>query len=84
MSQLEIGDTALYLLKGADWVLLWIMQATTTLIPNLGDFDSTRYVAYGYNIDANLLSQQTSVTLAFALAASVVGYFMLKTREIAA
>jgi hypothetical protein len=41
-------------------------------------------VAYGFNIDGNLLAEHCLITLAFVFVLSIYGYFFLKSREVAA
>ena len=53
------------------------------ILPPLGQFDCADYVAYGFNISANWIGQRGLTTLGFAVVLLVVGYFFLKTREVA-
>jgi hypothetical protein len=41
-------------------------------------------VAYGFNIPGDLLAQNATVTAAFWVVLSIYGYFLLKSREVAA
>ena len=67
-----------------DQGLLLLMSFTANILPNYDSFDTTDYVAYGFDIYGGLLSRNLMVGLVYTLAASLVGYFFLKTREVAA
>lgn len=66
-----------------DWWLQGALWMVAQLLPPLGRFECTDYVAYGFNVSANWVGQQGLTTLGFALALFVVSYFFLKTREVA-
>lgn len=66
-----------------DKVLMFFVWVAAEIFPDYRSFNTSRFVAYGYNIDGNLLSQHCLITVAFVLVLSVYGYFFLKSREIA-
>ena len=70
-------------LKGVDKVLGYILGAVTAALPDFSAFDYSRFVAYGFDIPANLVEVQATTMLAFLLPVFVVGYFFLKMREVA-
>jgi hypothetical protein len=71
-------------IKWIDFGLLYIMQAAVSIVPDYSKLGTSNYVAYGFNIDPNLMGQQMATCFAYALAVSIAGYFFLKSREIAA
>ncbi|HTN74131.1 MAG TPA: ABC transporter permease [Pirellulaceae bacterium] len=81
---LEIGKWPERFIKAIDFVMMQGMQGVASLLPNYKWFDSANYVAYGMNISGDAVAQHASLALAYCLVALVVGYFFLKTREIAA
>ncbi|MCP4817172.1 MAG: hypothetical protein GY888_32050, partial [Planctomycetaceae bacterium] len=48
------------------------------------EFNTVDKVAYGFNIDNGLVARHCLITLAYFFVISVIGYFILKTRELAA
>ncbi len=82
-TDLEVGSVTNFVVKIIDQGFALMLYASTFVVPTFGDFDTVRFVSYGYNIDAVLLSTLCLQTLAYALGASIVAYFVLKTREIA-
>ncbi|MBN1590386.1 MAG: hypothetical protein JW888_12800 [Pirellulales bacterium] len=66
-----------------DAVLQKGLLVVAKLLPPLREFDCAGYVAYGFNISADWIAEQGLTTLSFAVALFVVGYFFLKTREVA-
>ena len=54
------------------------------MIPDWGRFRTAKYVAYGFDISGELVAIQLVLTALFVLGLTVVAYFFLKTREIAA
>lgn len=81
---LEGNAVAIGIVKAIDFVMMQAMNAMTYLLPDYGKFSTADYVAYGYNIDFNLIAQHATMGLTYFLVISVIGYFCLKTREIAA
>ena len=71
-------------LMGIDFVIMNVMSFMTYFIPNYNYFSTSAYVENGYNIPMNLMVQQLLTGLAYMVCASLVAYFCLKTREIAA
>ena len=67
-----------------DGGLLIIMQGVGSILPNYGKFNTTDYVAYGFNIYGGLLGRHFVIGMIYVLATTAVGYFFLKTREVAA
>jgi len=59
---------------------LWVVAR---ILPPFGDFDCADYVAYGFNVSGSWIGERGLTTLGFAVALFVVGYFFLKTREVA-
>jgi hypothetical protein len=60
------------------------MRAIANLLPNYRWFDTSKFVAYGMNIDADATGQHLTLALAYIIVVLIVGYFFMKTREIAA
>jgi ABC-type transport system involved in multi-copper enzyme maturation permease subunit len=81
---LEIGKWAENIIKGFDFASVQVMRAVANLLPNYSWFDSSGYVAYGMNVSNNAVLQHATLAFAYCLVAIIVGYFFLKTREIAA
>jgi len=71
--------------KTGDTILLASMQITSEAIPNFRSyFESANYVAFGYDITWNMLAQQSLIAAACVLVVSIIGFVLLKTREIGA
>jgi hypothetical protein len=83
-TDMEIYDWVNKSIKGVDFVLMQVMRGTTYILPDYTQFDTTQFVANGYDIYASLVGQQVTMAAVYFMAVAVVGYFFLKTREIAA
>ncbi len=81
---LDMGKVVDSIVKIFDGVFMFFMWLGARVIPDFTDFNTSRFVAYGFNIDGNLVMQHLLVTLAFVVVLSIFGYFFLKSREIAA
>ncbi len=66
--------------QGAMFTIWTVFQA----LPSFGQFNTSEFVAYGYNIFDALVARHLTMTLAYFLLTSLVAYFFLKTRELAA
>ncbi|MGH8246863.1 MAG: hypothetical protein ACREUU_10570, partial [Gammaproteobacteria bacterium] len=89
MTDLEVAGWMDRVIKVIDKGLIGIVYAMTYLLPNFshdnasGGLGTSQFVASGYNIYADLMGQHITASLVYFLGAAIVGYFFLKTREIA-
>ena len=83
-TDLELGSIASYIVKKIDTAFAMLLYSTTFVVPSFSDFDTVDYVAYGYNIDIAVISILLCKAFSYALGTTLIGYFVLKTREIAA
>ncbi|MFO7907070.1 MAG: ABC transporter permease [Planctomycetota bacterium] len=84
---LELDPTgiAVSIVQFVDRVLLTIMNALAGVLPDFSGLGrAAQYVAYNYDFHNQLLARQCLTTLVYVTAITIVGYFLLKTREIAA
>ncbi len=83
--QFGAGQIGVRLVKFTDNILLTIMNAVATILPDFSGLGrAAEYVAYNLSYHDQLLARQFIMTLIYVTAISIVGYFFLKTREIAA
>jgi hypothetical protein len=82
-TDLEVGPTTDFIVKTIDKGFALLLFGTTFLVPNFGEFDTVRFVAYGYDIDFTTLVIIALKALSYTIGTTVVAYFVLKTREIA-
>lgn len=81
---LEINSWVMQGIRLFDKGILGLLAGVTYLLPNFNDFSTIHFVAYGYDVNNDLLAEHAVLAFAFCLVTSIVGYFFLKTREIAA
>ena len=85
VSPLDIGTIPLRIIQWCDYILITLMHALASLLPNFSSLGRpAAYVAYNFNIYGDFLARQCVTTFIYVLAISTIGYFLLKTREIAA
>ncbi len=85
MTELDGMSTVVaQIIQGMDAVLMRMLQAATYALPDFTRFDTVMFVADGYNIFPALVAQQVTMALVYFLVVTIVGYFCLKSREIAA
>ena len=70
-------------IKYSDKAMLVVVEGLTYILPNYGNFDTSQFVANGYDVYPDLVGQQLTMAVVYALSASIAAYFFLKTREIA-
>ena len=84
-TQLDVEGVANTLIKSADAVIVYTMDAVATALPNLPRMVSTaEYAASGIDIFNAVLARHSVATLGYCLLAFLISYFFLKAREIAA
>jgi hypothetical protein len=70
--------------KTLDSLLMPVMSMLVYIVPNFQALDVSNTVADGFAIGWNTIISNTLLALAYTLPFSVVGYFILKNREVAA
>jgi ABC-type transport system involved in multi-copper enzyme maturation permease subunit len=81
---LDIGNETL--VKAIKFVDTGVMATVWTMfqaVPRFGQFNTSEFVAYGYNIPDALLARHITMAIAYFVLTAIVGYFFLKTRELA-
>jgi ABC-type transport system involved in multi-copper enzyme maturation permease subunit len=61
-----------------------LMWAVAQCLPDFSAFSTVRYAADGYNVPWDRVLQDVTTCLGYVVALSVLGYFLLRTREVAA
>jgi ABC-type transport system involved in multi-copper enzyme maturation permease subunit len=82
-SDLDIYRPVELTVKFADKLMLVIVEGFTYILPNYAHFDTSSFVANGYDVYPDLVGQQLTLAVVYTLSASIAAYFFLKTREIA-
>jgi hypothetical protein len=84
VSDLDVASWITQVILGVDVVFMKGMQVAANVLPDYRQFDTSEWVAYGYNIEGTLLGINILTALTYFAVVAVVGYFFLKTREVAA
>ncbi len=85
MVELDLGNPVLEkTIKIVDTGVMYTLFSVFQAIPSFGQFNTGDYVAYGYNIYGGLVARHLTMTFCYFVLTAVIGYFFLKTREIAA
>jgi hypothetical protein len=70
--------------QGTDKLYQWILQGLLYLFPDVDRFDWTAYVAEGFNIAmGTTILLSTLMLVAYLLPWAILGYYLMKSREIA-
>ncbi len=80
--QLETS-VATTLMEQTDKMIVALLNALTYLAPNFSNLNFANFLTYGYSVDVDRILVAVAITFAFCLGLSILGYFSLKTREIA-
>jgi len=84
-TELDVDAVAGKIIKGIDSVIVYSLDAIATSLPNLPKMLGTaEYAASGFDIFNSLLARHAVATFGYVILAFLIGYFFLKTREIAA
>lgn len=87
MTPLEFGtgEIGVQIVKFIDGTLLLVMQAMASVLPSFANLGrASEYVAYNFDFYNQLLARQCLTTFVYVTAIAIVGYFLLRTRELAA
>jgi ABC-type transport system involved in multi-copper enzyme maturation permease subunit len=84
-TELDVDAVAGKIIKTVDAGIIYSLDAIATSLPNLPKMLSTaEYAASGFDIFGSLLARHAVATFGYVILAFLIGYFFLKTREIAA
>jgi ABC-type transport system involved in multi-copper enzyme maturation permease subunit len=79
------GELGVRIVKFVDNVFLTIVHAFSGVLPDFSGLGrASEYVAYSFNFYDQLLARQCLTTLVYVTAIAIVGYFFMRTREVAA
>lgn len=79
-----IPEGMMMAIRWFDFFSMLIVWLFCQVVPNFNSFMTADFVARGYDISWNLVAQQTLATAAYVLTLTVLGYFFLRSREVAA
>lgn len=71
------------ILEQVDQVLVHLLNSLTYVAPDFRRMNFSSFLTYGYSVDASRLGVALMISISFFIGLSVLGYFCLKTREIA-
>jgi hypothetical protein len=74
---------AVQLMEALDRVFKGGMRAIASVLPDFRSLSTVDYVASGFEIPANAIGQQLTLCVAYLVGLSIIGYFFLRTREVA-
>ena len=85
MVELDLGSRTLELVvQKIDQGIMYTLAALFQAIPSFGQFNTSNFVAYGFNIFPGLVSRHLTMTLAYFVLTMAIAYFFMKTKEVAA
>jgi hypothetical protein len=85
MVELDLGNKPLEIvIKRTDQAIMFAMYSVFKSLPSWGSFNTSDYVAYGFNIFGGLVARHLTITVCYFIFTSIIAYFFLKTREMAA
>lgn len=82
MTEMEEGLTTT-VIKTVDGWMMYVVHNIASLLPDLSQIENVNYVANGYNIPGDMVGIQAVSALGYLTGVFVIGYFFLKTREMA-
>jgi len=80
--RLDTGYVTTFI-QETDRGIIAMMNAMTYLTPNFSQLNFSEYLTYGYAIQGPRIMIAVTMTFAFCAGLTILGYFALKTREIA-
>lgn len=71
------------LIKGADFVFTKFMLMLAQVLPDFSSLSTVNFAAYGFNVPTDRVGEDLTICLAYVIGLSVLGFFLLRTREVA-
>jgi hypothetical protein len=70
-------------IQSIDAVLQGLMLSVAQLLPDFSAFSTVDFAAYGFAVPPERVLQDLTVCLGYVVGMAVIGYFLLRTREVA-
>jgi hypothetical protein len=80
---LDEDNLGVQLMHAVDKFFETAMRSLAYVLPDFRSLSTVDYVAYGFNIPPSKVYQDLTVGLAYLAGLLVIGYFLLRTREVA-
>jgi ABC-type transport system involved in multi-copper enzyme maturation permease subunit len=71
------------MVESVDAVLQQLMLSVAQVLPNFSSFSTVDFAADGFSVPPEKVGQDLTVCLAYVVGLVVIGYFLLRTREVA-
>lgn len=71
------------IIQGADWLFTSFMWLVAQVLPDFSSLSTVSFAALGFNVPDDLVLQILTMCLGYVIGLSVLGYFLLRTREVA-
>lgn len=71
------------IIEAIDWVFEFFMKSVAQVLPDFRSFSTVRYAADGYDVPWGRVAQDLTVCGGYVLGLWLLGYFLLRTREVA-
>jgi ABC-type transport system involved in multi-copper enzyme maturation permease subunit len=71
------------IIQGADWVFRSFMLTLAQVLPDFSSLSTVSFAALGFNVPDDLVLQDLTMCLGYVIGCAVLGYFLLRTREVA-
>jgi len=85
MIDLDMGNQALEkTIQTIDYGLMSGVSTLKSAVPNFGQLGTSDFIAYGVDLFDGLLARHMLIALGYFLMTTIIGYFFIKTREMAA
>jgi ABC-type transport system involved in multi-copper enzyme maturation permease subunit len=85
--ELDLGNEVVeQVVQSVDYAIMAPLSNIGKVFPNFGtaSYDTSEFVAYGVNIFGSLVLRHITLAAGYVLLTCLIGYFFLKTRELAA
>ena len=77
------GGTGTYIIQSLDYLILTTIDGISSIMPDYTKLNFSNFLAEGFSIETERLLVATILTFAFCFICSAIGYYCLKTRELA-
>ena len=82
--QLDARNPITRLAEGFDNIYSWVIRRIINLVPDVEAFSWTSYISEGFNIPFEALVMNLVLTVGYLLPWFVLGFYLLRSREVAA
>ena len=83
-AQADAGSSVARLTDGGDAFFSWLVRRFVNLVPDIDSYSWTKYLSEGFSVPLECMAMNLLTTVGYLLPWFVLGFYLMRSREVAA